>query len=358
MIIKSFSRKSASFSQLLGYIKKGRSKGDSYLFTHNFYNETNHYKIVEQYLKNYRNLKKTNDKTNSLLHEVICLEKQENFTEKELHQIAKDLIAQYTLDRANNCLVTAGIHFHDGRVHIHFMLSSNELDNEKNLRLSHAEFEAKKAHIREYAKQQYPNLKQLPIPKKKKGDHQRKAKKVSDELQFKKRTGKVSDREIIRGKLGKIFYSAHSADEFIRCLREENLALYQRGKTFGFLDQKTGKKYRLKTLELESEFETLNARITQQEREKINMGIIEKMKQGVESVLHEVKNDTESFLRAENTPAQTRERDQNFAHTADQEAGQAWNNEVEREKYLRELQERREKKQKNKDKTKKRGISH
>lgn len=256
IIIKSLGRKTASFSQLLNYINKGRIEGDEYCFKHNVYGFKS-YSIVKEFKQNLETLKKRKD-GNSLYHEVISIKHQKGYSKEELREILKDLADKYVLTRANNCLVYGVIHEQHNQTHVHLMISSNEILSSRPHYFSQGEFEEIKKQIRQYAYEKYPQLerdeqKEKHIDKAKKNSRA-KSKSIDREVHLKKRTGKQSDREKLKEKIKTIFHLSKSYTDLINNLRIEKLELYQRGQTYGFIDTLTARKYRLKTLELEQEF--------------------------------------------------------------------------------------------------------
>ena len=266
IIIKSMSRKTASFSQLLKYINKGREKDDEYYFSHNLYSNKEYF-ITKEFLENHKVLKRRKN-TNSLFHEVISIKYQKGYSKEELKEILKDLTEQYIKARADNCLVYAVIHEQHNQIHSHLMISSNELDNTKTRYYSKRQFKQIQELTRQYAYEKYPKLERDEKLEKTKKKQRAKAKTIDSEVHLKKRTGKQSEREKVRERLKTIFELSKNREEFLKFLRIEKLELYQRGNTFGFLDQKTSKKYRLKTLELESEFQNMSELFQGQTKQK------------------------------------------------------------------------------------------
>ncbi|MDR3055708.1 MAG: hypothetical protein LBU53_09950 [Zoogloeaceae bacterium] len=242
------SRKTASFSQLINYLNNGRVEQDEYCFKYNIYSHKPHF-ITKEYSENYRNLKRRVN-SNAIYHEIISLKHQNNLSTQKQREMLKDLAEYYVNARANNNLVYGVIHEQHNQVHCHLMISSNELASDRNKRLSKKEFSEIKENIRNYAHNKYPELEYEKTSKKARA----KTRKIDNEVQLKKRTGKKSDRELMKEKLQAIFSKSNSPQSFLKSLEAEKIQVYQRGKTFGFLDEATGKKYRLKTLELEKEF--------------------------------------------------------------------------------------------------------
>lgn len=253
IIIKSGSRTTASFSQLLHYMNKGRVEEDEYFFKHNVYSNKS-YGIVGEFKQNHKLLKKRKNGV-ALYHEYISIKYQKGYSKEELRQILFDLAEQYVKLRADNCLVYSVVHEQHNQIHLHFMISGNEIESSKAHYFSQAEFEEIKNKTREYAYEKYPKLERQELTKKK---ARAKSKTIDSEIQFKKRTGKQSDREIFKKRIHKIFIESKTQEDFINALKTENIQIYQRGKTFGFIDSASGKKYRLKTLELEDEFKKMS----------------------------------------------------------------------------------------------------
>jgi hypothetical protein len=292
MIIKSMSRKTASFSQLLDYVNNGRKKDDEYSFRYNVYSHKPHY-IIEEYLENHKKLRKQKN-SNALYHEIISLKHQKNLTIEEQKEILKDLMEQFTKTRANNNLVYGVIHEQHNQVHCHLMISSNELESQKNKRLSLKQFDEIKEKLREYAYEKYPKLEKL-VNEKSKRKARSKTRATDNEIQLKKRTGKKSNRELTKELLQAIITKSMNSQEFISALQAEKITIYQRGKKFGFLDEVTGRKYRVSTLGLENEFEQLEHRsmkmskdISQDSEQKKTNASYEKGKKGKDYIREKI----------------------------------------------------------------------
>lgn len=261
IIIKSMSRKTTSYSQLLQYINKGRIEGDEFYLKHNIYSN-DHYKIVREFLKNHEALKKRKN-SNALYHEIISIKYQKEYSKEKLRDILNDIASQYIEIRAKNCLVYGVIHEQKQGIHLHLAISSNELYSTKNHYFSQAKFEELKKLINDYAYKKYPQLELIETKKKK---DKSKSKSKDSEIHIKKRTGKPSQKEVTRETLRDIFATCKSVDEFNTRLRAANLAIYPRGKHFGIEDETTKRRYRLANLGLEDEFKSLNDRFNEPTR--------------------------------------------------------------------------------------------
>lgn len=286
IIIKSMSRKTASYSQLLQYINNGRIESDKFCLKHNIYS-TQHYKIVREFLKNHEALKKRKN-SNALYHEIISIKYQKNYSKEELNNILLDIAEQYIKIRANNCLAYGVVHENKQGIHLHLAISSNELYSTKNHYYSKQDFRNIQKLINEYAYQKYPKL-ELIEPKKKKDKVKSKSK--DSEIHIKKRTGKPSQKEVTRETLRDIFASCKNIDEFNARLRAANLSIYSRGKHFGFLDEATKRKFRLANLGLEDEFKELNDRLCESHKtnETLEKQSDVNTKKSFKETQHEVK---------------------------------------------------------------------
>lgn len=101
MIIKSMSRKTPSFSQLVDYIDNDVSKSDYY--TYNLYNEDK-MSIKREFYENSKNVKKRKNGV-YLYHEIISLSKDEKVSIGKQAEILKDLIQKYVEERSPEALV-------------------------------------------------------------------------------------------------------------------------------------------------------------------------------------------------------------------------------------------------------------
>ena len=284
MIIKSMSRKTVSFNQLLYYMNAGREADDEYYFKHNIYSSDPDL-IINEYRDNHNCLKRQKN-SNSLYHEIISLKHQKNLSVDEQRGILKDIAEEYTQIRASRNLVYAVIHEQHNQIHTHFMISSNEIESKRNKRLSQKQFNEAKKRIREYAYTKYPLLEQLQEKKKR---EKGKAKTADKETQLKKRTGKTLDKEQVRDKLSAILQKTQTLNDLINSLRAENFELYERGQTFGFIDNSTGKKYRVKTLGLENEFLAVQSKLVSEKHAKYEKEDSDPMNKHIEETIEEVK---------------------------------------------------------------------
>ena len=265
MIIKSMSRGKPSFSQLVAYMEKSGKDSE-----YSIYNHFHHAKaegITKTFENNSKFLKKRKNGV-YLYHEIISLTRPRHLNHQELKTKLREIALKYVAERAKNNLVYGVIH-DEGKEHIHYhlMISSNEKGSEQKTRLSKQKFNAIKKTLEKQVLEKYPELEQKVAINKKSG------KKLSNKgAELKRRTGKSPKKEETINKLKNIFTHSKEKETFFELLQKNNLEIYTRGKTIGFLDKENNRKHRLKTLGLEEEFRSMSDKISLEnnpkEREK------------------------------------------------------------------------------------------
>lgn len=256
MIIKSKSRKVANFDQLYDYMKKGAEKHDGvHVFSSSVYTHQRE-KILQEFIDNSLLFKKRKNSV-YLYHEIISITRTKGIATEKQQQALFHIVQEYVDQRAKNNLVYGYMHNDaDNNIHYHLMISSNERGSNKNLRLSKREFDGAKKHLENWTNTHYPELKQGLVINKQAG------KKTSHNgAELKKRTGKMPERERVFQALNNVFSTSADKQTFFEKLSSEHLEIYTRGKAIGFKDVNTGRKYRLKTLGLEKQFESMSSRI-------------------------------------------------------------------------------------------------
>lgn len=252
------SRKSQSFHQLLDYLQK---EDDGKSFTWNMYSDKANYKeLVKEFMQNAKHLKNSRGKV-FLYHEVLSLENS-GLTKKEMEKILYDLADKYINARAKNHLVYANIHNDTNNPHIHLMISANEIESSKRLRLSKKEFAEIQSHLEIYKNTKYKELEQSRIY----GKEKDKSKSKQAEQEMKHKRKKTTQKEFIRENLQDIFSKATTIEYLKKAMESRGFEFYTRGATQGVtLD---GKNYRLKTLGLEQEYRKTQQNIKQAEARK------------------------------------------------------------------------------------------
>lgn len=258
MIIKSMTRKSNSFSQLYDYLMRDKS---NFSFTRNAYsNSLNKEKLIKEFLNNYKFLKDSRGKV-SLYHEILSLENNLLLKERQ-KEILLDLADKYLQTRANNHLSFGVIHEDKEHIHLHLMISSNEIDGAKRIRLSKKEFSTIQKNLESYKNEKYSELSKSSFYQNKKDLSKEKQKE--QEIKSKRNTQTLKDK--IKDDLKQTFKTASSRTYLNNHLENLGYSLYIRGETIGVVYE--NKKYRLKTLGLENEYKAMFQNIEQrQERE-------------------------------------------------------------------------------------------
>ena len=256
MIIKSLSRKKASFKQLYHYINKQADKTS--IFTHNLRQNED---IIKQFQDNQK-LVVARKKGNCLYHEVLSFSnKEQNITLEEI----KDLAEKWLELRADKNLAYGAVHYHKTNKHVHLMISANELLQRHNLRLTKEHFKEAKIKLEEFQRVRYPHL-QLSLCQELKDKKQNPLK--DKEYQRYKRTEAVSDKD----KLKSIIYQATQEKDFERYLKAHNIEIYKRGKNNGIIYQ--DKKYRFNTLDFDPKLDEL-----QKQKTRENLREVERKKE-------------------------------------------------------------------------------
>ena len=255
MIIKSMSRKGAagsvtrgSFYQLYHYINE-KSLGQSLTRNIQQFNPSSA-QVIGSFIENARNLRQTK-RHNLLYHEVICLEKRGDTSQHEM--ILHDLAQRYLEQRAPGAVAFGTIHDDaENSIHLHLMISANELDSRRRIRLSKQEFSQIQKSLEEYLQKQYPELGERSIYNQP-WEH---SLNFSDkELNLKRRTKAPSKKDLIKEVVTESLSLAASQEELVQLLAKSGIDLVVRGKTVTV--QKEAIKCRLKTIGLLEAYEQL-----------------------------------------------------------------------------------------------------
>lgn len=251
MIIKSMSRKSKSFSQLYDYLTRD---DESFCFTKNSYsNPRNKKELIHEFMRNSDFLKNSRGK-NYLYHELLSLEKN-NLSIDEQKEILLDLVNKYLDVRAENHLSFAVLHTDKEHFHVHLMISANEIEGEKRIRLSKKDFHNIQKNLEYYKNEKYKELSKSEHYQEPKSLE--KTKQKEQEIKHKRNT-KTTKEQIIED-LKTTFKTANSKTYLDNHLNNLNYEIYTRGKQTGVIYE--NKKYRFKTLGLDKEYENTLKRL-------------------------------------------------------------------------------------------------
>jgi len=258
MIIKSMSRKSKSFLQLYDYLTRDTS---SFTFSRNTYSSPKNKKeFINEFYANARHLKEARGKV-FLYHEVLSLE-QNNLSKERQKEILLDMAEKYLFQRADEHLAFGVVHDEKEHIHLHLMISANEIEGDKRVRLSKKEFKEIQQRLENYKNQKYKELRESSFYQDKKDLS--KAKQNEQEL---KNRGTKSTRDTIKATLEDIFKKATSQTSLENRLHSLGYEIYTRGKTTGVKYE--SKKYRLKTLGLDTQYKQLLKKLERIEQREI-----------------------------------------------------------------------------------------
>ena len=270
MIIKSMSRKEATFSQLVDYFEDGR-QDERFTVYHNVYSN-NPENIKSEFNKNATFLQKRKNGV-YMYHEVLSITKSEKLPEEKQKEILKDIALNYIKSRAKNNLVYGVLH-HDKKdnLHYHFMISSNELESDKKHRLSKEEFSKFKKDLELYVLEIYPELEQKKLINKEPGQQKDSGEKLSNKgVELKRRTGNTNQKDDVKERLRTVFAETKTKFEFFSAMEREQLEIYVHGNTIGVVDKTTDRKHRLKTLGMWDEFNVISERLEEIEKRKVQV---------------------------------------------------------------------------------------
>ena len=185
-------------------------------------------------------------------------------------RILLDLVEQYVAIRCPDQMVYGRMHLDTDYLHFHLCISANTVRGKQRRWLSRSDFDRIQREIENYKIKTYPELgdeKYYDHAAKKKRrekarrDREDKAKLSQKEIELKKRTGELSQKEQDRQAISEIFATGLSELELTHRLAQLGFETYVRGNTEGVVNTITGRKYRLGTLGLEPDLRLAKDRI-------------------------------------------------------------------------------------------------
>lgn len=254
MILKSMSRKGQGrvhFPQLYDYISRDAQKENQ--IWHNFmHHQPDRATTVTRFLDNAKHIKQ-DARHNVLYHEVISLTRHSGSQTDRQIAALRQLAQSYLQQRAPGQLAYGAIHLDkDHSVHLHLMISANDIGNRRRVRLPKANFLKIQRNIEEQLQRDYPELEERSIYNR----EDRAREKTSDrEQNLKKRTKAPSKKDLLREKLKRAFTKASTKEEARKELTSQGIELIERGKTLTAVEGKL--RCRLTTLNLQESFEKI-----------------------------------------------------------------------------------------------------
>ena len=253
MIIKSMTRKTGSFDQLIDYLDREGVREEYHIFQ-NLY-ERKMDEVRGEFEQNARLLPKRKNGV-ILYHEVLSIVKNDELPVAEQKAALREIAQLYLKNRAPENIALGIMHDDTAdNLHYHFVISANGYKTRKRTRLSKAQFARVQKELEAHVLENYPQLKQKVAINKK---AERKLSKKGAEL--KRRTGRMPKREQMIGRLNRLFEASNKA-EAVSLMSREQLEFYQRGKNIGVIDLETGKRHRLKTLGLAGDYQGFVERV-------------------------------------------------------------------------------------------------
>lgn len=285
MIVKSMSRKTVSFGQLLNYINTPKEKG-RFAILHNLRAAVDYPEQIEaEFLENYNHIRGGRKDGVALYHEIIAIAKEDR--QHVTEEMLNDLAREYLRRRAPNALAYAKAQFDTDSPHVHLMISGNLIESKRKLHLERAEFEQVKRDLEAYQRERYPMLTHsIVYGKQRHKAHDRPALTQGEQERVRRLKNPTDEpptqKEGARERLKACLIDARSEGQLIELLKAAQLAPYVRGKTPGVTDTRTGRKYRLNTLGLDREgqetIKRLRATQPDQERTQARLQKVEDIK--------------------------------------------------------------------------------
>lgn len=325
MVIKSMTRKSGSWQQLLDYManEKGTGgKGPSFVIRHNVRGTTTR-EWAACFERNEKGRQHRRSNAVKVFHEVMSIHPRDrkHITEERL----KDLARKYIELRNPDALYVAIPHRDKGHWHVHFCISGVEAVTGKSLRISKEQFGVFKQKVQAYQIERYPELSNSVV------NHRQKAKGKTPEREYQlvNRTKGPSERERVQKTVEQCFRASLSLADFHARLQAQGLNTYERnGQVAGIAGDR---KMRFSSMGLDK------ARMRSlDEREKALNGIEEmrgtkdgKAKEPLEPP-KDREDDKESTpdARDDKGREETQEQEQDIKHDTDEPEPEAPDNEI------------------------------
>lgn len=258
MIIKSMSRKSPTFAQLVDYIGRSSGSDAEAAFVRNLYSDgRNHDDVAAQFLDNYRYLPSRKG-GNALYHELVALEPQPHLTKAEIEAALYELAERYCRQRAPHQLAWGRVHHDTDFPHIHLMISANAVRSDRRVRMDRAYFARVQRDLERWQEEHLPEIKGHTVYGRQ--TERENPRQPIQEGEMVRRTKSPSRKQQVFETVREIFAGASNQRQAEQRLQAAGFELYLRGQTWSIRDMASGRRYRLRTLGLQPSFERLLAR--------------------------------------------------------------------------------------------------
>jgi Relaxase/Mobilisation nuclease domain len=225
MVLKSKTRKTKTWEQLLGYMMqdKGASKE---LVTRNI-TKGSILNMAQQFADNEANRIHKRSNNVMLFHDII------SFSTKDMKEVSiemlKDIASRYLEERSEYVMGVAAFHTDTKHPHIHVCMGGVEAGTGQSMRISKDRFREIKVELERYQQERYPELSHSRV------DHSKREKKKGKthplEYEFKKRTKAPSQKELLKEIIEQSYSLSMSRANFYHRLREQGLETYSRNGT-------------------------------------------------------------------------------------------------------------------------------
>jgi Relaxase/Mobilisation nuclease domain len=256
MIIKSMSRKEASFSQLLTYMSRDAADA-RFDLRHNLMSH-DIMTMTAELESNARMMQKRKNGV-MLYHEILSITRSQSLSADEQKEILRNIAQDYLKARAPGNLAYACLHQDKSdQLHYHFAISANAVGQSRRHRLTKAEFRKIQVDLEQRVLTLYPKLEQtLTIGKRK----QRAAKLSDAGHQVKRKGQRLTKKDRIAAVLKDVFSLAATEQDLFKRLTDAGFELYHRGTAVGVRDTTAGTKHRLDTLGVGSAYAMMRQRL-------------------------------------------------------------------------------------------------
>jgi Relaxase/Mobilisation nuclease domain len=250
MIIKSLGRKAGLhggagrvFGKLIRYMNRGieEENGKAVLW-HNFGGRTgiDEAEMQAEFSRNAERMK-SHKRGNVLYHEILSFSAEylrQGASIEDIERRVTDIGQEYLHLRAKSQLAYGVIHRDTDHLHLHLMISANAFGTPDRVRLSKQAFADVQKQVEVYVIEHHKVLGQAPIYSKDR--HPERLKTQAHEQAMKSRTGKPSEKEILKSRLHQCFHEAKSPADLERLLSLAGLKLYTRGQNVGVIEIGSG----------------------------------------------------------------------------------------------------------------------
>lgn len=241
MIIKSMSRKEASFGQLMDYIDRDGGEERSRI-RHNLISRDRE-RIRAEFEQNAEHMQSRKNGV-FMYHEIISITRARGIDLEAQKQRLYEIAQEYVAARAPRNLCYGGLHDDkDHSLHYHLMISANRAGEAKRHRLSKEQFRTIQISLERYVLETYPELEQKVAI-----DKTAEARITRKEAELKRRTGEVPERVNVAARVREAASNSRDRESLLRELEASGLELYIRGQNIGIIDRESGKRHRVKTL--------------------------------------------------------------------------------------------------------------